>query len=142
MSDSPGLRIYGTRIGRSTIFLSKWWEANNWEVLIACSSILKSSSVVAAQNLTYNMTESENNLGAYRHFLGNFLSRKYQFVFFDEQSETSGEIILRHDVDFDTGLALEAAKMEAEMGIKATYFFLLRSNLYNLLGDPAFPLSP
>jgi len=41
--------------------------------------------------------------------------------------------ILRHDVDFDPGIALRMAQLEAERGIRSTYFILLTSPYYNLL---------
>ncbi|MBN1942441.1 MAG: hypothetical protein JW849_04015 [Phycisphaerae bacterium] len=45
-------------------------------------------------------------------------------------------VILRHDVDFSPACALRLAQQEAELGFPATYFFLLTSDLYNLLGRP------
>ncbi len=73
-----------------------------------------------------------NDLGSYTGFLNPFLRKGYNFVAFSELSGTGGEIVLRHDIDFDTGFALQMARQEAELGIKATYFFLLRSNFYNI----------
>ena len=40
--------------------------------------------------------------------------------------------ILRHDIDFDTSLALQMAKIEKIKNIKANYFFLLRDDFYDL----------
>lgn len=45
-------------------------------------------------------------------------------------------VILRHDVDFSPACALRMARVEAELGLRATYFFLVTSDLYNLLGSP------
>ncbi len=84
------------------------------------------------------MPRSLNELGSYREFLQTFIKQGYRFVFFDEQDRPENQLILRHDIDFDIGLALEMAKMEAEMGIKATFFFLLRSNMYNLLSPDSY----
>ncbi|MBX2889853.1 MAG: hypothetical protein KF734_02885 [Saprospiraceae bacterium] len=74
-----------------------------------------------------------NDLGSYQDLLEKFLSRNYQFVFFRELTQPMGQLALRHDIDFDTHFALRTAHIEAELGIKATYFFLLRSNFYNIL---------
>lgn len=74
-----------------------------------------------------------NDLGSYEHFLERFLNQDYQFVFFQELNGPSGQLALRHDIDFDTDFALKTAQIEAQLGIKATYFFLLRSNFYNIL---------
>ena len=41
--------------------------------------------------------------------------------------------LLRHDVDFTPAGALEMAAVEAEMDIRATYYFLLSGQFYNLL---------
>ena len=42
-------------------------------------------------------------------------------------------LLLRHDVDFSVDFARELAVVEADMGIYSTYFFMLTSNMYNLL---------
>jgi len=44
--------------------------------------------------------------------------------------------ILRHDVDFCPRRAEAMAALEAEMGVRATYFFLLSSPHYSLLAEP------
>ena len=40
---------------------------------------------------------------------------------------------LRHDIDQDLNAALKMSKIEKSMGIKANYFFMMRSGDYNLL---------
>jgi len=45
-------------------------------------------------------------------------------------------VLLRHDVDFSPACALRLARQEADLGLRATYFFMLTSDLYNLLGRP------
>jgi hypothetical protein len=40
-------------------------------------------------------------------------------------------LMLRHDIDFSLEAALETAQIEHELGISATYFFMLSSNFYN-----------
>ena len=40
--------------------------------------------------------------------------------------------ILRHDVDMDVQAAEKFAQMEAQIGIKSTYFILLSSDFYNI----------
>ena len=44
-------------------------------------------------------------------------------------------LLLRHDVDYSPELALKMARLEADLGIKATYFILLSSPHYNLLNS-------
>jgi hypothetical protein len=60
----------------------------------------------------------------------------YRFASFDDPAlDEGGRVcLLRHDVDADVGRAAELARIESERGIRATYFFMLRSPLYNLLG--------
>lgn len=41
-------------------------------------------------------------------------------------------VLLRHDIDFDLAPALELARIEAEEGLFATYFVLVRTEHYNL----------
>lgn len=44
-----------------------------------------------------------------------------------------GEILLRHDVDWSPRRAAKMARLEADHGVSATYFFLLSSPFYNPL---------
>jgi hypothetical protein len=73
-----------------------------------------------------------NNFGSYENFLRAFKDQGYQFCLFSELKESHKQIALRHDIDFDTNFALQSALIENRLGIKSTYFFLLRSNLYNI----------
>lgn len=77
----------------------------------------------------------QNDLGSYKHFLERLLEKDYKFINFPEATGEAGQIIMRHDIDFDTGMALQSAEIEAELGIKATYFFLLRSHFYNVFSS-------
>ena len=77
-------------------------------------------------------------LGDYRELLQGFLDQGYSFRLFGEQQREKGEVILRHDIDFDTHMALKTAQIETDMGIQATYFFLLRSNFYNIFSATDF----
>ncbi|MBK6905422.1 MAG: hypothetical protein IPH04_22145 [Saprospirales bacterium] len=79
-----------------------------------------------------------NHLGSYEDFLKTFLKDGYEFLFFQDINSSYKQLVLRHDVDFDTAFALETAKIEARLGVKSTYFFLLRSNLYNILAPADF----
>jgi hypothetical protein len=78
------------------------------------------------------MTDSSNHPWNYSTFLDSFSEQGYSFVFFEDINNTHGQVALRHDIDFDTALALQAARTEHEKGIKSTFFFLLRSELYNI----------
>lgn len=59
-------------------------------------------------------------------------TKNYSFSFFDEDySENS--ILLRHDLEFSVPIALKMAQIEANLGIKATYFVQLHSEFYNTI---------
>lgn len=73
-----------------------------------------------------------NNLGTYPGFLEGVLGAGYDCRFFTELSGLPGELTLRHDIDFDTGFALQTAIIESRYQLKASYFFLLRSDFYNI----------
>lgn len=68
----------------------------------------------------------------YRQFLRRLLADGYEFrSFADPPAE--GEVVLRHDVDLSVERAVEMARIEADLGVEATYFVLLTSPLYNPL---------
>lgn len=77
----------------------------------------------------YKLTD----LGNYESFLHSIISHSYEFVYFSELNKPYDQLILRHDIDFDVLLALEMARIEYELGIKASYFFLLTNDSYNPL---------
>ena len=59
---------------------------------------------------------------------------KLRYTFEDYGTETDeSHVLWRHDVDYSVHRALSLARIEAENDVRATYFFLLHSELYNLL---------
>lgn len=70
-------------------------------------------------------------LAEYEGLLESLLADGYSFTGFSPLS--SGEIVLRHDVDLSPETALEMARIEARLGIESTYCFLLTTPVYNLL---------
>lgn len=82
--------------------------------------------------------DNEQQYWDYRFFLRQFLEMGYKFVFFNEMDGSQNKVALRHDIDFDTHLALKNAQEESDMGIKSTYFFLLRSQMYNVFSNSDF----
>lgn len=55
----------------------------------------------------------------------------YSFERYGTQT-TLPHVLWRHDVDYSMHRAVRIARIEAEQGVHATYFFLLHSELYNL----------
>jgi hypothetical protein len=60
---------------------------------------------------------------------------KYAFEPFGTSSEDA-HVLWRHDVDFSVHRALKLAGIEADAGVRATYFLRLRGAFYNLLEPP------
>ncbi len=59
--------------------------------------------------------------------------KRNDYTFGDYEASGDRTVILRHDVDWSPQKALRMAELEADLGISATYFFLLTSPLYNAL---------
>jgi len=60
---------------------------------------------------------------------------RYAFEPFGTES-TRPHVLWRHDVDYSVHRAVVLARLEAELGVRATYFLTLHSDLYNVL-EPA-----
>ncbi|RYY83851.1 MAG: hypothetical protein EOO15_20565, partial [Chitinophagaceae bacterium] len=84
------------------------------------------------------MEQTFNYMGGYGNFLQRFLDQGYEFVTFAGLSQANGQVALRHDIDFDTEYALRSAEVEATLGIKSVYFFLLRHEFYNPYAADAY----
>ncbi len=65
----------------------------------------------------------------------------YRFIGFGDMHVANDDnkyCLMRHDVDTSLKCALEMSEIEYSLGIKATYFFMLRSPGYNLFGRYAY----
>ncbi|XVH33849.1 polysaccharide deacetylase family protein (plasmid) [Haloferacaceae archaeon DSL9] len=71
----------------------------------------------------------------YDEFLGELTAQGRRFRSYDEPMR-SGDVLLRHDIDWSPKNALRVASIEEQRGVKATYFFLLTSPFYNLFHKP------
>ncbi|SRR5712691_1743586 len=71
---------------------------------------------------------------SYGRLLRSIITNGYRVVDFAAFDPATDErqVILRHDIDFIPRLALEMADIEASHGIRSTFFFLVRSHVYNL----------
>lgn len=57
----------------------------------------------------------------------------FQFILHKDKFEAERkDVIWRHDVEFEPELSLKMAQIESEAGVKATYFFQLHSEYYNI----------
>jgi hypothetical protein len=74
---------------------------------------------------------------SYELFLQNFVDAGYSFKTFENfEHGRDRQAIIRHDVDFDIDLAHDMAQIEIEI-VKATYFFWITNNFYNILSKDA-----
>jgi len=77
---------------------------------------------------------STYSLNAYRELMDFALQSGYGFMGFrDERVPRERNIRLRLDVDISLSMAVEMARCNEGLGIQATFFLLLRSQIYNLL---------
>jgi hypothetical protein len=80
------------------------------------------------------MTPDNFVLSSYQKILEIALENKYEFLGFDQIGQESSpySCLLRHDVDSELWNCRPMADIEADLGIAATYFVMLRSTSYNL----------
>lgn len=79
-------------------------------------------------------------LVGYRRLLTTFLDAGYKAVGFNDVRPDRRDLIMRHDIDLSLEAAVAVAELEAQMGIKATYFVMASSSFYNALSREARPL--
>jgi hypothetical protein len=75
------------------------------------------------------------DLAHYRDLIEAAKEGGYRFASFDRIPH-QGDLYLRHDVDLSLEAALELARVEHELGARATYFLMTESVFYNLLSPP------
>ena len=77
----------------------------------------------------------------YRQMMTGLTDAGYRFLSFPEAAgalaQDSPFVLLRHDIDMDVAPALQLAEIEAALGISATYFFMVRTESYNLFSAAA-----
>jgi hypothetical protein len=60
-------------------------------------------------------------------------AKSYQMIGYDAvKNAARPSLLLRHDIDFSMEYARHMARIEADKGIKSTYFVMLRSPIYSL----------
>ena len=74
------------------------------------------------------------SIQAYRSIIERALAAGYEFAPFTA-GVRAGLLLLRHDVDYSLEMALELARVNAGLGVRGTFFVLLRSQVYNLLSS-------
>jgi hypothetical protein len=71
------------------------------------------------------------DLPHYRELLESAHAGGYEFASFDRHPR-QGDLFLRHDVRLSLEAALETARLEHELGVRATYLLMTESAFYNL----------
>ncbi len=79
------------------------------------------------------MSNIEFSPCGYADLIKALLSINYEIRNFADVNPEKCHLVVRHDVDFSLGAACAMAEVEATLGIKATYFILLRTEFYNPL---------
>ncbi|MCX7353287.1 MAG: hypothetical protein NTY59_00355 [Alphaproteobacteria bacterium] len=74
--------------------------------------------------------------GGYRALLEAFRVRGYEVRGFADAEPSQRHLILRHDLDITPEAALPLAQIEAEFSMRASYFVLVRGELYNAFATP------
>ncbi|MBS1635478.1 MAG: hypothetical protein JST26_06105 [Bacteroidetes bacterium] len=74
------------------------------------------------------------SVSGYQSLLKTALDAGYTFVFFNEPAPPGKSCLLRHDIDNDLDAAMKIAEVEFQLGVKSTFFVMLRSPVYNLFG--------
>lgn len=76
---------------------------------------------------------SEFSYSSFKQLLDQLVGNGYKFLSFNEPFASASPVcLMRHDVDFDLEKARDLAKIEAARGVSATYFFMLRTDHYNI----------
>lgn len=84
------------------------------------------------------MTENRSfSPRGYSTLLEDFFSLDYKVVDYPQVLPEEKHLVLRHDVDFCLGRAMQMAELEAGLGVRATYFILMSSRFYNILSAEA-----
>jgi hypothetical protein len=77
------------------------------------------------------MSSCRFDLSHYRELLEAAQAGGYEWAHFDHVPQPR-DLFLRHDVDLSLEAALELARVEHELGARATYFLMTESVFYNL----------
>lgn len=70
-------------------------------------------------------------ISGYLALIQNLVEHGYRIASFKDLAPTGHQLILRHDLDMSIDAAISVAETEHYLGVSATYFVLLRSEMYN-----------
>lgn len=76
------------------------------------------------------MIDQAFTLEGFRGLVRTFLDQGYRVVGFDEAEVERPHLVLRHDVDMCLDRAVKLAEVEDELGVRSTYYVLVRTEMY------------
>ena len=76
-------------------------------------------------------SEADFTVAAYGNLLDLFGRNGYEPRFFEEADPERKQLLLRHDIDVSIEAALDIAEVEAGLDVRASYFVMLRTEMYN-----------
>lgn len=78
------------------------------------------------------MVEELFSYSFYTKLLESLLNNDYKYsMYHQDQTHAEKSFILRHDIDKSVSKSLDLAQIEADLGVKSTFFVRLHSNFYN-----------
>lgn len=77
------------------------------------------------------------NLEHYIKIINLMVVKHYDFRLIGDNTEGDKFVFIRHDVDLSLSAARVIAQTEQACGIKSTFYFMMRSNFYNLFSPEA-----
>lgn len=71
------------------------------------------------------------SLDSYRELIQGGLTKGFRPMGFCDEPRDGRTLLLRHDVDYSLEMAVHVARVNAELGVAATFFILVRAHGYN-----------
>jgi len=93
-----------------------------------CPPTLRDRQEMEKMNMINRM---QFTYSAYRDLLVLIRDNDYAFRSYHDYEDAPRCVILRHDIDASLSCAVKLAELEAEEGIRSTWFVLLRTEFYN-----------
>ena len=88
-------------------------------------------------NAVFSASAADFTEANYRRAL-ELAGRHYSFASYDNRPP-GRHVLWRHDLDYSVHRGLRIAEIEAELGVRSTYFMYPRSQFYNLLSELVLP---
>ena len=90
-----------------------------------------------------NKKTNDFSYNSYREILNNFKNKKYKFQKFSDYKnikKNNSNIFLRHDIDLTLDKVIQIARIEAELKVHSTFFFMTNSPFYNIYSSKGHEL--